>query len=59
MSKKKDYHLKFSRIVNGNEFSTEFTVKSVKSPEEAEQKLKRICKEAGGPEPVITSIQPL
>jgi len=56
MSKKRKFYIEYSRIVNGIEYPCEYTITGVRSKEEAEVKLKRMCSEAGGPDPVIKSI---
>ena len=55
MSKKHDFHLHYTRIVNGAEFPDHYIIRNVRSKQAAEDKLKDLCRKAGGPEPVITS----
>lgn len=43
MSKKHDFHIKYSIPVNGENFYREFTVRSVVTSEQAESKLKKFC----------------
>ncbi len=54
MSKKRKFYTEYKRFVNGTEYPTTYTITGVKSKEAAVAKLNRMCKEAGGPEPVIT-----
>ena len=44
MSKKRDYKINYSILVNGEEYPREVTIKSVTSKENAEIKLRSICK---------------
>ena len=53
MSKKREFPIKYSRIVNGEEYTQTYTVTGVKNKTEAIEKLKKLCKQAGGPEPII------
>ncbi len=55
MSKKRDFHLHYSIMVNNEEYHREFTVRRVRNKEEAETKLRSLCKV----DIVITSNEPL
>ena len=53
MSKKREFPITYSRIVNGEEYTQTYTVTGVKTKDEAIEKLKKLCKQAGGTEPII------
>ena len=43
MSKKRNYFIKYSILVNGEEYAREYTVKGVKNEGEATTKLSSLC----------------
>lgn len=43
MSKNRNYHIKYSILVNGEEYAREYTVKGVKNEGEATTKLSTLC----------------
>ena len=56
MSKKRKFHAEYNLSVNGNEFPREYTITGVRSRDEAEAKLKRMCSKDSGTELIIKSI---
>lgn len=43
MPRKKSFHLKYSIIVHQEEYAREYSIKGIKSKQEAEKKLRRMC----------------
>ena len=56
MSKKRNFYIEYLLPVNGNEFPKDYTVTGVQTKEDAAKKLNALCRQNGGPEPIIKSI---